>query len=77
MSRKVMDPDFRSWEVFVNTGPSGFSVPPRIVFRCISDPAEPSRIAPFMGAPTEALAFVAGGSGAELVGLLEKGAPLS
>lgn len=77
MSRKVMDSEFRSWEVFVNTGPSGFSAPPRIVFRCVSDPAEPSRIAPFVGAPTEALAFVAGGPGEELLGLLDTGAPLS
>jgi hypothetical protein len=72
-----MDGDFRRWEVFVNTGPSGFSAPPHLVFRCLSDRTVPSRIAPFQGEPAEALTLVEGGDAAGLVELLESGTPLS
>lgn len=77
MSRRILDGDFRSWEVFVNTGPSGFSKPPRLVFRCVSDPSVPSRMAPFQGEPNAALTFVESGPEAELVALLAGGAALS
>ena len=77
MSRTVLDGDFRRWEVFVNTGPSGFSAPPRLVFRCVSDRTVPSRIATFQGEPSEALAFVEAGEAAGLVELLESGTALS
>lgn len=77
MSRTIMDRDFRSWEVFVNTGPSGFPTPPSLVFRCVADPSLPSRVAPFEGEPNAALTFVESGAGTELLALLEQGKPLS
>lgn len=77
MSRKIMDEEFRTWEVFVNTGVSGFSRPPRVVFRCVSDRDAVSRIAPFEGEPNEALAFVESGDAGKLLALLGEGAPLS
>lgn len=77
MSRMVMDGEFRTWEVFVNTGEYGFSTPPRIVFRCVSDRDVVSCVVPFDGEPNEALALVASGAAAELLALLETGAPLS
>ena len=77
MSRKVMDGEFRTWEVFVNTGESGFSRPPRIVFRCVSDREVVSCVVPFDGEPNEALAFVESGAANELLSLLEAGVPLS
>jgi len=77
MSRRIMDRDFRNWEVFVNTGPSGFSTPPSLVFRCVTDPALPSRMASFQGEPNGALTFVESGTADELLALLEQGKPLS
>ena len=77
MSRRIMDGELRSWEVFVNTGPSVFSRPPQLVFRCTTDVSVPSRIAPFQGEPTEALAFVEAGEEPRLLGLLEEGRALS
>lgn len=77
MSRRIMDGEFRNWEVFVNTGPSGFSAPPGLVFRCVSDREVPSRLAPFHGEPAEALAFVESGEAEALLGMLESGRPLS
>lgn len=77
MSRRIMDGDFRHWEVFVNTGPSGFSRPPRIVFRCVSDASVPSRMTTFDGEPNAALTFVERGDSAELLELLEGGKVLS
>lgn len=77
MSRRIMDQDFRKWEVFVNTGPSGFPTPPSLVFRCVTDPALPSRMAPFPGEPNGALTLVESGPGDELLALLEQGKPLS
>jgi hypothetical protein len=72
-----MDDEFRSWEVFVNTGPSGFSRPPGIGFRCISDPAVSSRMTSFEGDPNEALVFVESAEASELLGLLAGGVVLS
>ncbi|MDT8340154.1 MAG: hypothetical protein RQ751_01460 [Longimicrobiales bacterium] len=77
MSRRILDADFRTWEPFVNTGPSGFSRPPRLVFRCVSDPSLPSRMTGFSGEPEAALTLVETGAEAELVRLLEEGAPIS
>ena len=77
MSRRVMDAELLAWEVFVNTGPSGFSRPPRIVFRCVSDPSVPSRMAPYEGEPHEALSLVDSGPAPELLGLLEESQALS
>jgi hypothetical protein len=77
MSRQIMDGDLRSWEVFVNTGPSGFSRPPRIVFRCASDRSVPSRMIPYEGEPVEALELVDSGPPPELLALLEESRALS
>lgn len=77
MARTILDSEFRNWEVFVNTGPSGFSTPPGIVFRCVSDRETPSRIAPFQGEPNAALALVESGPSDDLLALLEQGKPLS
>lgn len=77
MSRRIMDGDFRTWEVYVNTGPSGFSKPPRIAFRCVSDPRVHSRMGVFEGEPSEAARFVESGDSADLLALLDEGLVVS
>lgn len=77
MSRTIMDGDFREWEVFVNTGRSGFARPPRVVFRCVSDGTIPSRMAELPEEPVSAATFVQEAPAEELRTLMEGAAVLS
>ena len=77
MARTILDSDFRSWEVFTNTGRSGFAKPPRIVFRCRSDRSVPSRMAEYTEEEPGAATFVEEASPGELLELWNQAEPLS
>ncbi|HSU17962.1 hypothetical protein [Longimicrobium sp.] len=43
MSHTFTDESLMTWEAFASSGKFGFSVRPRIVFNCLSDPNRPPR----------------------------------
>jgi hypothetical protein len=77
VSRTILDADLRRWEVFASTGPHGYAAPARLVFRCVSDPAQPSRFVQVEGDKSDAEAQVQRQGGAELLALLDEAEVLS
>lgn len=77
MSRTILDADLRRWEVFASSGPRGFPTPAQLVFRCLSDPDQPSRAVLFQGDRSQAEEAVLGRESEELKNYLERATPLS
>lgn len=77
MSRGILDSDLRQWEVFASAGPYGFVAPAHLVFRCLSDRDQPSRIIEIEGDKSDAEALVEQAPIAELDDLLQRARPLS
>lgn len=77
MARTILDGDLRRWEVFASAGPHGFAEPAHLVFRCISDRSQVSRIIEVEGDKSDAEAQVESEDASELLALLERARPLS
>jgi hypothetical protein len=76
MARRIIDPDFRLWEAFLNPAPHEDGHAVQIVFRCVSNPGLTSRAAP----PTtmdDAEEALRSGAAETLLELLRKAQPLS
>jgi hypothetical protein len=77
MARTILDAELRRWEVFASAGPHGFAAPAHLVFRCISDRDQVSRIIEVEGDKSDAEAQVETQPSGELLQLLDEARPLS
>jgi hypothetical protein len=76
MSRVFTDENLMNWEAYASGGPFGLPDRPKVVFNCLSDPAERARYVNWQGDNAAAQQAVHGMDADELKRLLEQAWPI-